>query len=74
MTQHASRLSQQLLRAAIAITLFSGSCTVWLASQETLSPRQEIVFETSDNTWRAGTHVIFGLLSHGIVNLGKEEE
>lgn len=73
MTKNIALISQQVLRAAITITLLSGCCAVWLSSQETLSPKQEKVFETSDNTWKAGTHVIFGLLGHGIADLLKEE-
>ena len=74
MTKHVALLSQQLFRAAIAITLLSGGCAVWLSSRDTLSPRQEVVFETSDDTWRAGTHIIFGLLSQGITCSIREEE
>lgn len=74
MNKHIALISQQILRAAIAITVLSGGCAMWLSSKEALSPRQQIVFETSNDTWKAGTHVIFGLLSHGVANLLREEE
>lgn len=74
MTKHVALLFQQLFRAAIIITLFSGGCAMWLSSQDSLSPQQEVMFETSDSTWKAGTRVIFGLLSHGAASLVKEEE
>lgn len=74
MTKQIALISQQLLRAGIALTFLSGGCAIWLSSQAALSPRQEIVFETSNNTWEAGTHIIFSLLGHGTAALLREEE
>jgi hypothetical protein len=65
---------QKILRAAIFFTLLSGGCSMWLSSQDTLTCQQEQLFETANNTWKVGTHAIFGLLGNGAISLFQEEE
>lgn len=50
-------------------TLLSGSCSVWLSSNDTLSEHQTRVFETCSTTWNMGIGAIFGLLGSKATDL-----
>lgn len=60
-----TRLIVSVLRTTLKSFGFVNSHAVYFV--QCVTPK---VFETSDNTWKAGTHVIFGLLGHGIADLG----
>lgn len=64
---------QQVLAGVVFLTVLSGGCSVWLSSQESLSPQQIYVFETSNITWKMGVNVIFGLLGSNAIGLLQAE-
>ena len=53
---------QQVFFTVVCFTLLSGGVSLWLASQNGLSPEQIRLFETCNITWNTGIGVIFGLL------------
>jgi hypothetical protein len=58
----------------VGLTLLSGGTSVWLASQEQLSPPEVQVFQTSSETWQTGIGAVFGLLGGQAANLLQQEE
>jgi hypothetical protein len=58
----------------LALTVASGTTSVWLAGQKNLSPHQIRVFENTANTWQTGIGVIFGLLGGKAADLFDEDE
>ncbi len=45
----------------VILTIVSGSTSLWLASQKTLSPEQQSLFNISTTTSQTGAITIFGL-------------
>jgi hypothetical protein len=65
---------QMVFCTVIFLTLLSGVSSLWLASQEKLSPEQARVFETCNTTWNMGIGAIFGLLGSKATNLIKSND
>lgn len=56
------------------LTLLSGGTSLWLVSQDDLSPHQESIFESSTNNWQMGVGAIFGLLGSKATDLFQVEK
>lgn len=52
-----------------SFTLLSGGCSIWLSTNNSLSPHQTRVFETCNTTWNMGIGAIFGLLGSKATDL-----
>lgn len=53
---------QEIFVTVVSLTLLSGGVSLYLASQEQLSPQQSRVFEMASATWQTGIGAVFGLL------------
>ncbi len=60
--------------SVLFLTTLSGSTSLWLASQPSLSEYQIRVLENSTATWQTGIGAIFGLLGSKATNLLEAEE
>lgn len=58
----------------VGFTLLSGGASIWLATQDDLSPQQTRVFETCNTTWNMGIGAIFGLLGSKATELFRSED
>lgn len=67
---------QLVFFTVLFLTLLSGGTSLWLASQDDLSPHQERIFESSTTTSQMGVGAIFGLLGSKATDLfqAKEDE
>ncbi len=65
---------QQVFFTVVCFTLLSGAASLWLATQDTLSPQQTRVFETCNTTWNMGIGAIFGLLGSKATDLFQSVE
>lgn len=53
---------QQVFFTVLFLTLLSGGISIWMASNENLTPQENRIFENSTSTWQMGVGAIFGLL------------
>ncbi|MEM9149566.1 MAG: hypothetical protein AAGB19_03830 [Cyanobacteria bacterium P01_F01_bin.3] len=53
---------QQVFYTVVFLTLLSGGTSLTLAGQDSLSSRQNRVFESATTTWQMGIGAIFGLI------------
>lgn len=65
---------QQVFFTAVCFTLLSGGTTIWLSTEDDLSPQQTRVFETCNTTWNMGIGAIFGLLGSKATDLFQSDQ
>ncbi|NEQ83201.1 MAG: hypothetical protein F6K26_24210 [Moorea sp. SIO2I5] len=65
---------QQVFLTVVCFTLLSGGTSLWLATQDKLSPEQTRIFETCNTTWNMGIGAIFGLLGSKATDLFESTE
>ena len=65
---------QQVLLTVVSFTLLSGAASVWLSTNQDLSPQQTRIFETCNTTWNMGIGAIFGLLGSKATDLFQTED
>jgi hypothetical protein len=58
----------------VGFTLLSGATSIWLSTEENLTPQQTRVFETCNTTWNMGIGAIFGLLGSKATDLFEADE
>lgn len=69
-----TRAFQQVFFTTVSLTLLSGGTSLWLASQEHLSPQQDRVFESCSTTWQMGIGAVFGLLGSKATDSFQQQE
>lgn len=69
MIPNPNKTFQQVLFVVVCLTLLSGGTSLWIASQQNLSPEETRVFETCNTTWNMGVGAIFGLLGSRAADL-----
>jgi len=65
---------QLVFCTVIGFTLLSGFTSIWLSTEDILSPQQTRVFETCNTTWNMGIGAIFGLLGSKATDLFQSDE
>lgn len=65
---------QQVLSIVTCFTLLSGGASVWYSTQDSLSPQENRVFETSNTTWNLGIGAIVGLLGSKAIDNSRSDE
>jgi hypothetical protein len=58
----------------VGFTLLSGATSIWLSTEDHLTPQQTRVFETCNTTWNMGIGAIFGLLGSKATDLFQSDE
>lgn len=64
---------QEILAAVLALTVLSGGTAFYLATQPTLSPQQNRVFESATTNWQMGVGAILALLGSKSTNLFRSQ-
>ena len=65
----ATLIFQEIFLTVILLTATSAGTSLYLASQSTLSPQQNLLLESSIKTWQRGDIAIFALLGLKSTNL-----
>lgn len=60
---------QEVFLTAVLLTTISAGTSLYLASQPTLSPQQNLLLESAIKTWQRGDIAIFALLGLKSTNL-----
>lgn len=55
-------IGPKIFHSALFVTLLSGALALWFSTQESLSPRQEQLYEISTSLWTTGVCTIFKAL------------
>jgi hypothetical protein len=55
------RAFRQVFKAILFFTLLSGGTSLWLASQQKLSPQQSRILDIASKSWQIGLKVVFEL-------------
>jgi hypothetical protein len=55
------RAFRQVFFAILFLTLLSGGTSLWLASQQKLSPQQSRILDIASTSWQIGLEAVFEL-------------
>lgn len=58
----------------VGFTLLAGGTSIWLSTQDDLSPQQTQVFESCTRTWDLGIGAVLGLLGSKATDLFQSDE